>query len=105
MLSFFTLRPWRVGAIVLFLSLVKWPATAQLLAPTVPGQSYNFMPLMLVEGPTKNFSKLLFSPAFSGRTEIQLKALNTFLPASQLEHLRRNGEVVASTLAEVSAAG
>lgn len=80
-------------------------AQAQLLAPAAPARSYEFLHVTVTEATTDNLSKLLLSPAFNGRTEIQLEGLNAFLPAKRLELLRRNEETISRCLGELSAAG
>lgn len=88
-----------------FSLLASHPAQAQLLAPSAAARSYEFLHVTVTEATTDSQAKLLLSPAFNGRTEMQLEGLNAFLPAKRLELLRHNEEVVSQCLGELSAAG
>jgi len=91
-------------ALGLGLALGGQPAAAQLLAPA-HGQTYNFLTVTALESPTKNMAKLLFTPAFNGRSEIPLEAVGAFSSAAVLEQLRHNEEVITQSLGDLSAAG
>ena len=105
MLTSSVFRHWRGLAASLLLAVGSHPASAQLLPAPLPAQAYSFLTLTLVTSPTKNMAKLLIAPAFNGRTAIQLEPVSAFLPASRLEQLRHNDEVLAQSLGELSAEG
>ena len=88
----------------MLLALGSHAAAAQML-PTATGQAHDFMTLTSIEAPTKKMAKLLFAPAFNGRTEVQLESVIAFSSATILEQLRHNNEMLTQTLGELSAAG
>lgn len=95
---------WRALGVGLLLATGHQPAAAQLL-PATHAQAYDFLLVTTIEASTRKMAKLLFAPAFQGRTEIQLESIGSLSSASLLEQLRQNNEVVAQTLGELSAAG
>lgn len=96
--------PWRVLGLSLLLAAGSQPAAAQLLAAT-HAQTYDFLTVTTIEAPTRNMAKLLFAPAFNGRTEIALESISGFTASTLLGQLRKNNEVLAQTLSELSVAG
>jgi hypothetical protein len=94
----------RALGVGLLLIIGSPPATAQLL-PAGHAQAYDFLTVTTIEAPTKKMAKLLFAPAFNGRTEIQLESIGALSAASLLEQLRHNNELLAQSLGELSAAG
>jgi hypothetical protein len=100
----FLLRTGRAVAVGLFLALGSQSAAAQML-PATNAQKHSFMTLTSIEAPTRKMAKLLFAPAFNGRTETQLESVGALSAATVLEQVRRNNETLAQTLGELSAAG
>jgi len=98
------LRAARALGAGLLLALGSHAATAQML-PATNGQPVDFMTLTSIEAPTKKMAKLLFAPAFDGRTEVQLASVGAFSSATILEQLRQNNETLTKTLGELSVAG
>jgi hypothetical protein len=94
----------RALGVGLLLAAACQPAVAQLL-PAAHAQAYDFLTVTTVEAQTRNMAKLLFAPAFGGRREISLEPIGGFSAATLLEQLRKNNEVLAQTLSELSAAG
>ncbi|MGI4873756.1 MAG: hypothetical protein ACRYFX_21565 [Janthinobacterium lividum] len=95
--------PWLILTALLLL-LTNRPAAAQLLPAAVPARTSDFMTLTVLESPLKNMAKLLLTPAFNGRSEIQLEDA-VVLASTRLEHLCHNNEVLSQSLGELSAAG
>ena len=100
----FSFRAGRALGAGFLLALGSHAAAAQLL-PATNGQLLEFMTLTSIEAPTKKMAKLLFAPAFNGRTEIQLESVGAFSTATILEQLRQNNETLTKALGELSAAG
>ena len=94
-------RYWLSLALLL---LASRPAAAQLLPVASSTQVFDFMTLTALDSPLKNMARLLFAPAFNGRSEVQLEDIGA-LPGTRLEHLRHNNELLSQTLGELSAAG
>lgn len=94
----------RASSISLLLALGSHAAAAQML-PAANGQPLDFMTLTSIEAPTKKMAKLLFAPAFKGRTEVQLESVGALSTATLLEQLRQNNETLTRALGELSAAG
>jgi hypothetical protein len=95
---------WRALGVGLLLAIGSQPAAAQLL-PSAKAQTYDFLTVTTIEASTKKMAKLLFAPAFNGRTEVQLETIGALSTASLLEQLRRNNELLTQNLSELSAAG
>jgi hypothetical protein len=102
--SLFSFRAVRALGAGLLVALGSHAASAQML-PATNGQPLDFMTLTSIEAPTKKMAKLLFAPAFNGRTEIQLESVGAFSTATILEQLRQNNETLTKALGELSAAG
>lgn len=100
----FSFNPWRALGVALLIALSSRPAAAQLL-PAASGRTYDFLTVTTLEAPTKNMAKLLFAPAFNGRTEIQLESVGAFSASAVLEQLRHNNETLTQSLGELSVAG
>ena len=100
----FLFRAARALGTGLLLVLSSYAASAQML-PATNGQPVDFMTLTSIEAPTKKMAKLLFAPAFNGRTEVQLASVGAFSTATILEQLRQNNETLTKTLGELSVAG
>lgn len=101
---FLNFRTGRALGAGLLLALSSHAASAQML-PAANGQPVDFMTLTSIEAPTKKMAKLLFAPAFNGRTEVQLESVGAFSTATILEQLRQNNETLTKTLGELSVAG
>jgi hypothetical protein len=100
----FSFRAVRALGVALLLALGSHAANAQML-PATTGQRLEFMTLTSIEAPTKKMAKLLFAPAFNGRTEVQLESVGAISTAAILEQLRQNNETLTNALGELSAAG
>ena len=94
----------RALGVSLLLAAASPPAMAQLL-PAAHAQTFDFLTVTTIESQTRNMAKLLFAPAYGGRSEISLEPVSSFTAVSLLEQLRRNNEILAQTLSELSAAG
>lgn len=92
-------------AIGLLLALSARPAAAQLLPPVGQTQPVDFMTVLVFESDAKSYARLLFAPAFNGRTEIALEGLNTLSIDKAFENQRQNAETLSCTLSELSAVG
>ena len=77
---------------------------AALRAQAAP-HGYDFLTLTAIESSAKRFSKLLYSPDFSGKTEVQLEALNSLSNAKNLDDARRNAEIINQSLSELTVGG
>jgi|GEM_PF-2656891 len=82
-------------------SLLTAPAFAQ----SAPASADEFMVVVGLESPVTNAAKIIFAPAFQGKTEVALESMpgplsNKFWPTYQ-----HNLEVVTQQLGAVSAAG
>lgn len=66
---------------------------------------YDFLTLTAMESNAKRFSKLLYSPAFGSKAEVQLEALSSFSNATNLDDARRNAETINQSLSELTVAG
>ena len=84
------------------------PAWAQVVPPaSAAPHGYDFLTVTEFEGLTKNKAKLLITPAFQGKTEVQLDDLNgsSFSVKKDLETFQRNTLVLNQQLSELTAAG
>lgn len=76
------------------------------LAQAAPPATYEFLTLLESESQQNSFAKIMFAPAFQGKTEIQLENLpgtasgNKFMTTH-----RQNIEVVNQQLEAITAAG
>ena len=77
---------------------------ASLRAQAAP-HGYDFLTITAIESNAKKFSKLLYSPAFGTKTEVQLEALSSFSNATNLDDARRNAETINQSLSELTVAG
>ena len=100
----FSFRAVRALGAAFLVALGSHAASAQML-PATTGQPLEFMTLTSIEAPTKKMAKLLFAPAFNGRTEVQLESVGAISTAAILEQLRQNNETLTKALGELSAAG
>lgn len=84
------------------------PVWAQLAPPPSSApHGYDFLTVTEFEGLTKNKAKLLITPAFQGKTEVQLEDLNgsNFSVNKDLETVQRNTQVLNQQLSELTVAG
>jgi hypothetical protein len=84
-----------------FLLLGTPAAFAQVPAP----HGYDFLTLTSMESSTKSVAKILITPAFQGKTEIQLEDFGGFSAEKNLGKLQHNIELVNQQLTELTAAG
>lgn len=89
----------RVSFLVAF-GLGTLPAFAQATPP-----SYEFTTVTTLESVSKSASKLFITPAFQGKTEVQLADFNAFAGEKNKEKFQQNAQVVNQQLGELSAAG
>lgn len=80
------------------------PAVAQLLAPS-QARTYDFLTVTVIESPYTRESRLLFSPAFQGKTELILEEVYNLSNDRYREHLQRNTTLINQALSDLSAAG
>ncbi len=82
--------------------LVSVPAFAQ----SAPTGAYEFMTLSENQSQQGSFAKILFAPAFQGKTEIALENLpGTIAPAKYMNTYLQNKELVNQQLEAITAAG
>lgn len=78
-------------------------AFAQSAAPNTV--AYEFMTITTLESSAKSASKLFLTPAFQGKTEIQLDDFNAFASEKNKEKFQVNAQTVNKQLSELSSAG
>lgn len=77
-------------------------SSAQATPPTI----YEFLTLLESESQQNSFAKIMFAPAFQGKTEIQLENLTSTGSGNKyMATHRQNVEVVNQQLEAVTAAG
>lgn len=84
------------------------PAWAQVAPPaSAVLHGYDFLTVTEFEGYTKNRARILITPAFQGKTEVQLDDLNgsSLSVNKDLEVIQRNTLVLNQQLSELTAAG
>jgi hypothetical protein len=76
------------------------------LAQTSASATYEFLTLLESESQQNSFAKILFAPAFQGKTEIQLESLpGTAAGNKYMTIHRQNVEIVNQQLEAITAAG
>lgn len=88
-------------ALSTFLLLGTPSAFAQALAP----HGYDFLTLTSMESSTKSVAKILITPAFQGKSEIQLEDFGGFSAEKNLAKLQHNTELVNQQLSDLTAVG
>lgn len=90
-------RNWCVAVLLAFSAVA---AAARARPP-----AYTFLTVTVIESPYHNASRLLLSPAFQGKTELELEDEWTLVSKKDREHLQSNTVLINQTLSELSAAG
>ncbi len=88
----------------LLLLLGSRPAAAQLFAPT-SARAYDFLTVTVIESPYTRESRLLFSPAFQGTTELTLEEVYNLSNDKYRDHLQLNTTLINQSLSDLSVAG
>jgi hypothetical protein len=73
--------------------------------PAGSARSYEFLTVTVIESPYSRDSRLLLSPAFQGKTELELEEIYNLSSAKYREHLQRNTTLLNQTLSDLSGAG
>lgn len=73
--------------------------------PTLAQTTYTFLTVIEQESGTANTAKVLFAPAFQGKTEVQLAPVASMLAAKNQATHRENVELLNQQLEAVTAAG
>jgi hypothetical protein len=90
----------------IFLAWVLLGAPLACRAQTGPPATYKFLTLLESESQANDFSKILFAPAFQGKTEVPLERLPGTTSSSRYMAARRqNSEAVNRQLEAITAAG
>ncbi|OGX90688.1 hypothetical protein BEN49_22025 [Hymenobacter coccineus] len=74
-------------------------------AQSAPAKTYDFLTVTNIESGTKSLAKMLITPAFQGKTEVQLEDLGSLSVEKNLAKIARNTEVINRQLTELTAAG
>ncbi|WP_345235939.1 hypothetical protein [Hymenobacter saemangeumensis] len=89
----------------LWLAVLLWfqdlPTQAQAARP----QAYDFLTMTSFESSSDAVAKIFFSPAFNGKTEVQLEDLGGMSVSKNLAKLQRNSMVINQQLSDLSVAG
>lgn len=82
-------------------------AVGPLLAPaqSTPAKGYDFLTVTAIESSTKSLARLIITPAFQGKTEVQLEAPGGLSFDKNLAKIARNTELVNRQLTDLTAAG
>lgn len=79
------------------------------LAPTAQAQAappaYQFLTVITLESGAKVLSKVIFSPAFQGKSEVDLEAFSGFSTTKNLEKSQRNALLINQQLEALTASG
>lgn len=94
---------FRATLLVAFLLPSGKAAFAQSAAPHAA--VYEFMTITTLESSSKSASKLFLTPAFQGKTEVQLDDFNAFASEKNKEKFQVNAQTVNQQLSELSVAG
>jgi hypothetical protein len=90
----------------ILLALVLCWAPAFAFAQSAPVGAYEFLTVAEIQAQQDSFAKVLFAPAFDGKTEVQLVRLpGSAASAKYVATYRQNLELVNQYLAAVTAAG
>ena len=95
--------PIRLCRLALSASLLL--ATPAVFAQVVPPHGYDFLTLTSMESSAKSAAKILLTPAFQGKSEIQLEDFGGFSIEKNLAKLQHNTELVNQQLSNLTAAG
>lgn len=79
------------------------PAAAQTGAPAAPG--YSFLTVTTMESTAKSLAKIVITPAFQGKSEIQLEEFSGLSTEKYLAKLQHNTEVINQQLTDLTVAG
>jgi len=96
-----------LSSALLSASLLRSPAAcAQVIAPaaTSATHGYDFLTMSTAEG-TKGLSYILFAPAFQGKNELPLEAINVIGVEKYKEHIRQNEQLINEQLSALTVAG
>jgi hypothetical protein len=74
-------------------------------AQAVPPVTYEFLTLLESESSNSGLAKILFAPAFQGKTEVPLESLPNPLAKNYIVAYRQNVETVNRQLEAITAAG
>jgi hypothetical protein len=80
---------------------------AQAAVPTVApaAHGYDFLTVTSMESSTKSVAKILITPAFQGKSEIQLEDFGGFSAEKNLSKLQHNTQLVNQQLSDLTTAG
>ena len=87
--------------LVLLLLGVYTTAAAQ----TTPPRAYDFLTVLTLESGTKALSRILITPAFEGKTEVQLEDFGGLSISKNLEKAQRNTLLVNQQLTALTVGG
>jgi hypothetical protein len=90
--------------LLLAIALLTVPLASH--AQAAPSTTYEFLTLLESEAQQNSFAKIMFAPAFQGKTEIQLENLPGTVSGNKFMTIhRQNVEIVNQQLEAVTAAG
>jgi len=95
-----------LSSALLSASLLHSPlACAQVVVPAATAtHGYDFLTMTAAEG-AKGLSFILFAPAFQGKTDIPLEAINVVGTEKYKERIRQNGQLINEQLSALTLAG
>lgn len=107
MVDFFRLSTLSASLLTASLLLGSLVANAQTVGSVgaIASHGYDFLTLTSMESQSKSLSKILITPAFQGKSEIQLEDFGGFSAEKNLAKLQHNTELVNQQLADLTAAG
>ena len=99
--SFTAVRFCRLSLLMGLLTSFSPSASAQ----TGPTPAYQFLTLTTFESSAKAFAKIIITPAFEGKTEIQLEDFGSLSTDKNLAKLQHNTLLINQQLEALSSAG
>ncbi len=88
--------------LLVLLSLgVCTPAAAQ----TSPPRAYDFLTVITLESQAKAYSRIIITPAFEGKSEVQLEDFGALSGSKNLEKIQRNTLLVNQQLTALTVGG
>lgn len=104
MSRFFRLLPV-ISSLVLLLSTLGTRSAFAQGATTAVSHVYEYTTLTTFESTSKATSKIFITPAFQGKTEVQLEDFNAFAFEKNREKFQQNAQAINQLLGDLSAAG
>lgn len=104
-LGFFTPHRYTFASMKHLLLILAFLCTFPVLAQTTTPATYEFLTVLEAESQASSFAKMIFAPAFQGKSEIALEGLPGALSSKYWPTYQRNLQVVNQQLEAVTAAG